>query len=82
MQENSKNTLQNSEMPLDIYSLLRALVKDWWMILTAGLIGAMIAYMMVGSAYTPSYTSSMTFIVSSKGSTSSLADLTDGGNLQ
>ena len=76
MQENSKSTLQNSEMPLDIYSLLRALVKDWWMILTAGLIGAMIAYMMVGSAYTPSYTSSMTFIVSSKGATSSLSDLT------
>lgn len=75
MQENSKNTLQNSDLPLDIYSILRALVKDWWMILTAGLIGAMIAYMMVGSAYTPSYTSNMTFIVSSKGSTSSLSDL-------
>lgn len=75
MQENSKNTVSNSEMPLDIYSILRALVKDWWMILTAGLIGAMLAYMMVGSAYTPSYTSSMTFIVSSKGSTNSLSDL-------
>ena len=76
MQESSRSTLQNNELPLDIYSILRALVKDWWMILTAGLIGAMIAYMMVGSAYTPTYTSSMTFIVSSKGSTNSLADLT------
>ena len=75
MQESSKNTLQNNELPLDIYSILRALVKDWWMILTAGLIGAMIAYIMVGSAYTPTYTSSMTFIVSSKGSTNSLSDL-------
>ena len=76
MQENSRNTVSNSDMPLDIYSILRALVKDWWMILTAGLLGAMIAYIMVGSAYTPSYTSKMTFIVSSKGSTSSLSDLT------
>lgn len=75
MQEISKSTLQNKELPLDIYSILRALVKDWWMILTAGLIGAMIAYIMVGSAYTPTYTSSMTFIVSSKGSTNSLSDL-------
>lgn len=75
MQESSKNTLQNNELPLDIYSILRALVKDWWMILTAGLVGAIIAYMMVGSAYTPTYTSSMTFIVSSKGSTNSLSDL-------
>lgn len=75
MQGNSKQTLQSSELPLDIYSILRALVKDWWMILTAGIVGAMIAYIMVGSAYTPSYTSSMTFIVSSKGSTNNLADL-------
>lgn len=75
MQENSKNPLQNNENPIDIYSILRALVKDWWMILTAGLLGAMIAYVMVGSAYTPSYTSSMTFIVSSKGSTNALSDL-------
>ena len=75
MQENSRVTSQNNELPLDIYSILRALVKDWWMIITAGLVGAIIAYIMVGSAYTPSYTSSMTFIVSSKGSTSNLSDL-------
>lgn len=75
MQESMKGTVQNNELPLDIYSILRALIKDWWMILTAGLIGAMIAYIMVGSAYTPTYTSSMTFIVSSKGSTNSLSDL-------
>lgn len=76
MQENSKSMLQSEEMPLDIYSILRALLKDWWMILTAGLVGAIIAYMMVGSAYTPTYTSRMTFIVSAKGSTSNLSDLT------
>lgn len=75
MQENGKAVLQNNELPLDIYSILRALIKDWWMILTAGLIGAMIAYMMVGSAYTPSYTSNMTFIVSAKGSSNNIADL-------
>ena len=76
MQENSQNTLQNNELPLDIFSIIRALIKDWWMILTAGIIGAMLAYFMVGSAYTPTYTSSMTFIVSSKGATNSLSDLT------
>ena len=75
MQENSKNTLQNTDLPIDIFSIIRALIKDWWMILTAGIIGAMIAYMMVGSAYTPEYMSSMTFIVSAKGSASSISDL-------
>ena len=75
MQENGKTILQNGENPLDIYSILRALVKDWWMIITAGILGAMIAYMMVAYAYTPSYTSSMTFIVSAKGSANILSDL-------
>lgn len=76
MQENSKNVVSNYELPLDIYSMIRALLKDWWMIITAGLVGLIIAYIMAGVAYTPSYTSSMTFIVSSKGSTNNLSDLT------
>ena len=62
MQENSKNIVSNYEMPLDIYSMIRALLKDWWMIITAGLVGIIMAYIMAGVAYTPSYTSSMTFI--------------------
>ncbi len=76
MQESSKSMIQNNELPLDGYSILRALVKDWWMIVTAGLVGMILAYIMAGTAYTPSYTSSMTFIVSSKGSTNNLSDLT------
>ena len=50
MQENSQNIVQNNELPIDVYSIIRALLKDWWMILTAGLLGAMIAYFMVGKA--------------------------------
>ena len=76
MQENSKKVVSNYELPLDVYSMLRALIKDWWMIITAGLVGLIIAYIMAGVAYEPSYTSSMTFIVSSKGSTNNLSDLT------
>ena len=76
MQENNKNVIQNNDLPLDVYSIIRALLKDWWMIITAGLVGMLIAYIMAGTAYTPSYTSSMTFIVSSKGATSNVSDLT------
>ena len=75
MQESSNTTFMENELPLDVFSILRAWVKDWWMILSAGLVGALIAYMMVGSAYTPTYTSTMTFIVSSKGSVNNLSDL-------
>lgn len=75
MQENKNSTLQNNELPLDVYSILRTLVREWWMIITAGLVGAMLAYMLIAYTYTPTYTSSMTFIVSSKGSTNSNSDL-------
>ena len=75
MQESNQAKGYSSEISLDIYSILRALIKDWWMILTAAVVGAMIAYIMANSAYTPTYTSSMTFIVSSKGSTGALSDL-------
>lgn len=81
MSENSKELLQNDELRLDLYSIIRALLKDWWMILTAGLVGIFCAYLMAGMAYTPVYTSSMTFIVSSKGATSNLSDLTAANNM-
>ena len=75
MQESSNTTFLENELPLDVFSILRAWVKDWWMILTAGLVGVLIAYMMAGSGYTPTYTSTMTFIVSSKGAVNNLSDL-------
>lgn len=74
MAEN-REVLQNDELQLDLYSIIRSLLKDWWMILTAGMVGVFIAYIMAGTAYVPVYTSSMTFIVSSRGATSSLSNL-------
>lgn len=76
MQENNKNLIQNNDLPLDVYSIIRALLKDWWMIITAGIVGMLMAYVVVATAYAPSYTSSMTFIVSSKGATNNISDLT------
>lgn len=76
MQEDKKNVIHNDELPLDVYSIIRALLKDWWMIITAGIVGMLLAYLAAGTSYTPMYTSSMTFIVSSKGATNNLSDLT------
>ena len=62
MSENSRGLLQNDELPVDIFSIVRALLKDWWMILTAGLVGVICAFILADAAYTPVYTSSMTFL--------------------
>lgn len=72
--ENKNNLTYREELDLDIYSLIRAVLRDWLMVITAGILGVTIAYFMAETAYTPEYTTSMTFIVSSKGSTSSLSD--------
>lgn len=76
MQENKKNVIHNGDLPLDVYSIIRALLKDWWMIVTAGIVGMLLSYLAMGTSYTPMYTSSMTFIVSSKGATSNVSNLT------
>lgn len=81
MSENNRETMKNSEIQLDICSILRALLKDWWMIVTAGLVGVFCAYIITGITYTPVYTSSTTFIVYSKGATSSLSNLTTASNM-
>ena len=65
MQEDKKNIIHNNDLPLDVYSIIRALLKDWWMIITAGIVGMLLAYLASGIRYAPMYTSSMTFIVSS-----------------
>lgn len=63
----------SEDMPLDIYSIIRDILHDWWMVLTAGLVAMMCVYIVLGSGYTPQYTSSATFIVSAKGATNAAA---------
>lgn len=72
--EYNKDTIQKDGMNLDFYSMIRAVLKDWLLILSAGLLGIIIAFFMAETAYNPEYTTSMTFIVSSKGATSSLSN--------
>ncbi|MBE5956518.1 MAG: polysaccharide biosynthesis tyrosine autokinase [Lachnospiraceae bacterium] len=72
--EYNKDIIQNEDLNLDFYSMIRAVLKDWFMILTAGLLGIIVAFFMAEMAYNPEYTTSMTFIVSSKGATSSLSN--------
>lgn len=59
------------QMPssVDVFSVLRDLLHDWWMILTAGLAAVMVAWMFLQLVYVPVYTSSATLIISAKSST-------------
>lgn len=67
MGDTVRERAQSEEQRIDLISILRDLLRDWWMIVTAGLAGAMLAYMFLAVVYTPRYTSSATLIVSAKG---------------
>ena len=49
---------------LDLPTLCRDLIRHWWMILSAGLVGVMGAYLAIQLLFVPVYTSSATLIVS------------------
>lgn len=63
----------SEDLSLDIYSIIRDVLHDWWMVVTAGFVAVMCAYIVLGSGYTPQYTSSATFIVSARGATNAAA---------
>ncbi|MCD7761214.1 MAG: polysaccharide biosynthesis tyrosine autokinase [Clostridiales bacterium] len=72
---------QSAQLPTlswaDFFSVLRDLVHDWWMILTAGLAAMMAAWLFLQMIYVPVYTSSATLIISAKSSTGGVvSDLT------
>lgn len=58
---------------LDLPSILRDLLGNWWMILTAGLAGMMAAWLALELVYTPVYTSTATLLVSARDSSYSTA---------
>lgn len=55
---------------IEIYSILRDLIKNAWAIFMAALIGLMGIYVATRSIYTPEYTASATLVVNAKSSTS------------
>lgn len=47
----------------DTVTVIRDVLKDWWIALLAALMAAMLAYMMIGCFYRPQYTASTTLVV-------------------
>lgn len=62
-----KDYLDNS-VKIDINSVIRDLLRDFWLIIIIGLATAMCTYIIVDCVHKPSYSSSATFAVSTKGS--------------
>lgn len=72
MPETTKSNAPTKQSSIDVFSILRDILKDWWLILVAGLIAAMGSYIVASERYEPVYTTGTTFVVSAKGTASSV----------
>ncbi len=68
--------IQSEELQIDLFDILRDLLKDWWMILLMGLACAMCTYIISDMTYKPAYSCNATFAVTSRGANSTYDNLT------
>lgn len=54
---------------IDLFGLVRNLLKNWWIILMVACMGVMISHAYISSSYVPEYTSSGIYVVTPKQST-------------
>ncbi len=66
---------QNDELRLDLYDVMRDLLKDWWLILIFGLTVAMCSCIVADVIYNPAYAARATFAVTSKGANNTYDNL-------
>lgn len=69
-QTSTRNT--NQETSIDIVFLIRAVLKNWWVILLTACVISMWVYMGISMLRTPQYDSTATLIIASKNQDSSL----------
>ena len=73
MEKTTGQTLENYK--IEPFTLVHDILINWWAILLGALAAAMLSYVFVGIRYVPQYTTSTTFVVSSRGTTASYSSL-------
>lgn len=63
---------QASQLSLDPVTIVRDILKRWYLIVTAALIAGMAAYVLSGILYVPTYQTTTTFVVSARGSSTTV----------
>ena len=58
---------QKEEISIDIFDMLRDVLKDIWLILLIGISSALCSYIVANVAYKPEYTARTTYVVTTKG---------------
>ena len=61
------NTGKNSGVQIDIISIVRDVCRQWWVILLLSISVSLLANVWVNASYQPQYTTTSTFVVTTKG---------------
>ncbi|MGN0334978.1 MAG: polysaccharide biosynthesis tyrosine autokinase [Lachnospiraceae bacterium] len=68
MQENNREQSSINIEKINYYSIFRDVLRNWWVILLGAIAAAMIGHIVANEQYYTTYTTSATFVVSSRGS--------------
>lgn len=63
------------ESEIEPFTLIRDILKNWWVILLGALAGFMLVYVAVSVRYVPQYTTQTTYVVASRGSSGTYSNL-------
>ncbi len=72
---------QTDEIHIDIFNIIRDLIKDGWLILLTGLIAALCSYVITDIIYQPVFLADATLVVTSKGSNNSYDNLSTANSI-
>lgn len=84
MTQNTENQSSRSILsdPQYLWTVVSDILKQWWLILAAGIIALTVTYITVSETYRPVYTSQATCVVSVTGTTSTVyTNLTSAGRI-
>lgn len=80
--ENERDTIQGlEEIKIEPFTLVYDIVKNWWVIILGAVAAALLAYVFVNVRYEPQYSTSATFVVSSKGDSNALSNLNSANTM-
>lgn len=68
IEQTSSHTVDRQALTADVYSIVRDVLKNLWVIIIVGLSAAFLAYTVAWISYHPQYVSQTTFVVSARGS--------------
>lgn len=68
-------------MEIELYTLVHDILRNFVFIILGGLAAAMLSYVLVNFRYVPQYTTSTTFVVGSKGSNNTFANLNSANEM-